>query len=102
MATTLVGTTAYALTHSITFMSDNLLNTLRDVIRENGLSPEKLMNDREILARGINTWLHSGHLTDVVVEFYKPGATTAEARWEFPVAYTGSGVDDDIWLDKGY
>lgn len=95
-------TTTYALTHSVTFMSDNLLNTLRDVIRENGISPDKLMNDRETLTRGITTWLHSGHLTDVVVEFYKPGASSAEARWDFPVGYTGSGVDDDMWIDKNY
>lgn len=104
MQATQVGTRAntYALTHSITFMSDNLLNTLREVIRENGLSPDKLMNDRETLARGITTWLQSGHLTDVVVEFYKPGGTTAEARWEFPVGYTASGIEDDMWLDKTY
>ncbi len=92
----------YALTHSITFMSDNLLNILREVIREMGLSPDKLMNDRETLARGIRTWLHSGHLTDVVVEFYRPGATIADTRWDFPVTYSGSGVDDDMWLDKNY
>ena len=104
MQATMVATraTTYALTHSITFMNDNLLNTLREVIREHGLSPDKLMNDRDTLARGITTWLRSGHLTDVVVEFYKPGGTTAEARWEFPVRYAGSGVDDDMWLDKNY
>jgi hypothetical protein len=36
------------------------------------------------------------------VEFFKPGASEASARWEFPVGYTGSGVDDDMWLDKSY
>ena len=38
-------TTVYARTHSVVFLSDNLRNTLREVIRENGLSPEKLMED---------------------------------------------------------
>ena len=95
-------TSTYALTHSITFMADNLLNLLRDLVRENGLSPAKLMGDRDDLARAIVSWLESGHLTKVVIEFYKPGALTADARWDFPVAYTGSGVEDDMWRDKNY
>lgn len=89
-------------THSIVFLSDNLRNTLREVIRENGLSPNKLMQDWETIERGIRTWLQTGHLNNIVIEFYKPGAWTASARWEFPIGYTGSGVDDDMWLDKAY
>lgn len=81
--------------HSIVFMSDNMRNTLREVIREYGISPDRLMQDW-------STWLRSGHLNNVVVEFFKPGASAASARWEFPVTYTGSGVDDDMWLDKNY
>jgi hypothetical protein len=95
-------TTTYAQTHSIIFLSDSLRNTLREVIRENGLSPEKLMQDWETIERGIRTWLRSGHLTNIVVEFFRPGATAATARWEFPIGYTGSGVDDDMWLDRNY
>lgn len=95
-------TTTYTQTHSIVFLSDNLRNTLREVIRENGLSPEKLMQDWEPIERGIRTWLRSGHLTNVVVEFFRPGATAVAARWEFPVGYFGSGIDDDMWLDKNY
>lgn len=93
---------SFTLTHSINFMSDNLRNTLRDVIRESGLSPEKLMQDWETVERGIRTWLNSGHLTNVIVEFFRPGASAVSARWEFPVGYAGSGIDDDMWLDKTY
>ena len=95
-------TTAYAQTHSVVFLSDNLRNTLREVIRENGLSPEKLMQDWATIERGIHTWLGSRHLTAIVIEFFRPGAGEAAARWEFPIGYTGSGVDDDMWLDKSY
>jgi hypothetical protein len=94
--------TTYARTHSVTFLSDNLLNTLRELIRENGLSPERLMQDRDVIANGLRTWLTSGHLTKVVIEFYRPGVTTADARWDVPVSYEGSGVEDDMWLDKNY
>jgi Bacterial HORMA domain 2 len=88
--------------HSIVFLSDNMRNTLREVIRENGISPEKLMQDWDTIERGIQTWLESRHLNNIVVEFFKPGASESSARWEFPISYTGSGVDDDMWLDKNY
>ena len=95
-------TQTFTQTHSIVFLSDNLRNTLREVIRENGLSPNKLVQDWETIERGIQIWLRSGHLNNIVVEFFRPGWAEASARWEFPVGYTGSGVDDDMWLDKAY
>lgn len=95
-------TRAFTQTHTIVFLSDNLRNTLREVIRENGISPNKLMQDWGTIERGIRTWLQSGHLMNVVVEFFRPGASTASARWEFPIGYDGSGVDEDMWLDKNY
>jgi hypothetical protein len=95
-------TKTYAYTHNITFLSDNLRNTLREVIRENGISPDKLMQDWTTIERGIRTWLQSGHLTNIIVEFFRPGATVASARWEFPIGYDGTGVHEDMWLDKSY
>ncbi len=95
-------TQTYARTHSIVFLSDNLRNSLREIIRENGLDPLRLMQDWQEIQNGVRTWLDSGHLKTVIVEFFKPGAGAASARWEFPVLYTGSGVEDDMWLDKSY
>lgn len=95
-------TRTFTQTHSIVFLSDNLRNTLREVIWENGISPSKLMQDWETIERGIQTWLGSGHLNNIVVEFFKPDALVSSARWEFPIGYAGSGVDDDMWLDKDY
>lgn len=93
---------AFTQAHSIVFLSDNLRNTLREVIRENGISPDKLVQDWGTIQKGIQTWLRSGHLNNIVVEFFKPGASASSARWEFPIGYAGSGVDDDMWLDKNY
>jgi hypothetical protein len=92
----------FSRTHSILFLSDSLHNSLREVIRESGLSPFKLTQDWEVIENGIRTWLESAHLTSIIVEFYRPGASTISARWDFPVTYSGSGVDDDMWLDKAY
>ena len=95
-------THSFSQAHSITFLSDNLRNTLREVIRENGLDPYKLTQDWETVERGIQAWLRSGDLLRIVVEFFRPGASFASARWEFPIDYTGSGADDDMWLDRAY
>ena len=92
----------YVKAHSIVFLRDGLRNTLREVIRENGLSPQKLMQDWETIERGLHTWLWSGDLISIVVEFYKPMTLYVSARWDFPIGYTGSGVVDDMWLDKAY
>lgn len=95
-------TTAYTRAHSLTFLSDNMRTALREIIRENGLDPDKLMNSWETIERGILAWTVSGHLNRVTVEFFQSGSTLLEARWDFPVRYTGSGIDDDMWLDKAY
>src|SRR5258708_39486444 len=95
-------TQTYARTHRIVFLSDNLRNSLREIIRENGLDPLRLMQDWQEIQNGVRTWLDSGHLKTVIVEFFKPGAGAASARWEFPVLYTGSGVEDDMSVDKTY
>ena len=95
-------TYVYAKSHSINFFSDSMRISLRELIRENGLDPDKLMQEWSTIQRGVRTWLDSGHLNKVVVEFYQPGSSTATARWDFPVVYSGSGVDDDMWLDKDY
>ena len=91
MATQAYAYTPFTQTHSIVFLSDNLRNTLREVIRENGISPDKLMQDWDTIERGIQTWLRSGHLNNIVVEFFKPGATASSARWEFPDRLCGIG-----------
>jgi hypothetical protein len=96
-------TYAYSYAYSVTFIADNMRNALRDVIRENGLDPMSLMVQwDQWISRGVRAWLESRHLTTVVIEFYRPGATEIMARWDFPIEYTGSGADDDMWLDKTY
>lgn len=78
-------------------------NALRDIIREQGLSPAPLMEHWESwVERGVRTWLASGHLTAVSIEFFEPGASAITTRWDFPIEYAGSGVDDDMWMDKSY
>jgi hypothetical protein len=95
-------TYAYGNTHALTFLSDSMRNALREVIRENGLDPDKLMGEWEWVERGIKAWVSSQDLEGIVIEFFPPYATTASARWDFPITYSGSGVEDEMWLDKNY
>ena len=92
----------YTQTHSIVFLADNLRNAIRDIIRENGLKPNSLMQDWADIERGVRTWLESGHLSAVTIEFFRPGSSQSSARWDFPIKYDGSGVPDDMWSDKDY
>jgi hypothetical protein len=96
-------TYAYAYSHNVTFIADNMRNALRDVVRENGLDPAELMRQWDSgIGRGVRAWIESRHLTNIVIEFHIPGEEVVEARWDFPIDYTGSGVDDDMWFDKSY
>ena len=56
--------------HSATYVADKMLLSLKEIIRESGLSPEKLATDWTVLQRGIATWLGSGHLQSVKLEVF--------------------------------
>lgn len=90
----------YTRTHSAAFVSDNMRNVVRDIIREGGLDPTKLMDEWQSVGLAIRTWLESGHLEKIIIEFYLAGSSNACARWDFPINYDGSGVDDDMWVSK--
>lgn len=98
-----VHTQTIARTNSIIFMGDSVRGALRDVIRELGLNPIHLMTEwQSWVGSAVKLWMESGHLTDVHVEFFKPGATAIVTRWDLSVAYMGLGSDGDMWIDKVY
>lgn len=93
---TLVVVNTYA--HSVTYVTDKLLHSLKEIIRASGLSPEKLTNEWIVLERGIKTWLNSEHLEQVHLEVYKPSTSSLIGRWDFEVSYGFSG-DGSFWVD---
>lgn len=99
-------TSTYALTftrtYTSTFVADNMRNVLRNIINYYNLDPENLLNDWELTSNAIRTWLQSGDLKKIIIEFFRTGQSTVEARWDFPISYDGSGVDDDMWVDKSH
>ncbi|MBN8529377.1 hypothetical protein [Brevundimonas vesicularis] len=97
-----VSTFTYTRTHTAAFVADHIRNQLNRIIQAAGLSPAQLVDDWTVVGPAVRTWLQSGHLKVVTIEFFKPGSSTLQLRWDFPVTYDGSGVDDDMWVDRDH
>jgi hypothetical protein len=97
---TAVSTQAYARSHTAVFVSDKLRNFLKLLVRYHNLDPQGVVDAwSDWVDRAARTWMESGHLTDIVIEFYQPGSDVAAARWDFPIRYDGNGVDE-MWVDR--
>jgi len=84
--------------HSVTYVTDKMLMSLKEIIRCSGLSPEKLAGEWKVLHRGISTWLSSQHLQTVVLEVYNPSTNKPIGRWDFDIQYGASG-DGGMWVN---
>lgn len=84
--------------YSATYVADNVLLSLKEIIRESGLNPEKLTNDWFVLQLGLSTWLRTGHLKRVVLEVYKPLTGALVGRWDFDISYGVVG-DGSMWIN---
>ena len=86
----------YSRTHSVTYVADNILKSLKDIIRESGLDPTEFVNDTEVNKRGIATWLESGYLETITLEIQAFFATLRDRiheDWPDP-AGLGSPVSE--------
>ncbi|MDS0133206.1 MULTISPECIES: hypothetical protein [unclassified Amycolatopsis] len=94
-----VNTAVYSTTHVATGM----LRGLRQIIRASGLPTTKIINQWEVLERGVATWLGSGHLRALVLEVYdpaKPKNSDLVGRFDFTIEYDYySDGDGELWLD---
>jgi len=89
-----------ARTHTSVFVSDKLRNFLKLLVRHYGLDPQGVLDAwSDWVDRATRTWLESGDLTTIIIEFYWPGLDVAIARWDFPIRYDGNGVDE-MWIDR--
>jgi hypothetical protein len=93
---------AYSRAHTAAFVSDKMRNLLKILIRYHGLDPTALVDAwTSWVDRAARIWLESGDLLKIIIEFYKPGASVALARWDFPVRYDGNGLDE-MWIDRSF
>ncbi len=89
----------YSRTQSVTYVADNILKSLKDIIRESGMDPSKFVNDTEVYMRGIKTWLASEHLECITLEIYNPSTDELIRRWDIEVRYDWSSGDATFWTD---
>lgn len=86
-------------THSVTYVADNILKSLKDIIRLVGLDPTEFVGDWELHMRGVQTWLNTGDLETVELEIYNPKTDALIFRWDIDIAYGWSGGDGSFWTD---
>lgn len=86
-------------THATTYVAENILRSLKNVLLYSGLDPEKLTDDWVVLHSGIRTWIDSGHLKRVVLEVFDPRSDALVGRWDVHISYEWSGGDGQFWTD---
>lgn len=89
----------YSYTHSVTYVADNILKSLKDIVRLSGLDPTKLTDDWESIMRALRAWLGSGHLRTVVLEVFDPATDELITRWDVDIVYSWASGDGSFWTD---
>lgn len=89
----------YSRTQSVTYVADNILKSLKDIIRLSGMDPTNFVNDTEINMRGIKAWLESEDLEKITLEIYDPATNDLILRWDIDVNYGWSSGDGNFWTD---
>ena len=95
----MVEVVTYSYTHSVTYVTDNMLRSMKGIIIASGLNPDKFMNLWGVVSRGVETWLRDGDLTMMTLEIYNPNDNRLIRRWDIDVCYSDSGGDGSFWFD---
>ena len=86
-------------TTSVTYVAENILKSLKDIVRLSGMDPSKLTGDWTTYSRGIRTWIDSGHLERVILEVFNPSTSSLVGRWDIDISYNWTGGDGSFWVD---
>src|SRR5262249_49843883 len=87
-------------THSVTYVADNILKSLKDIIVMSGLDPGALVGTWESKMRALKAWMTSQHLSEVVLEIYNPATNALIRRFDIDITYNWSaGGDGGFWTD---
>ena len=87
-------------THSVTYVADNILKSLKDIIRLCGLDPSNLVSGWASNMLALTTWLTSGHLQQVVLEIYDPRTNGLITRIDLDIKYSPYSGDGSFWVDS--
>lgn len=91
-------TVTFTYTHTVTYVTDRLLQSLLKIIRWSGLNPVKLTSDWRDLSNAIKTWIVSGHFEAAVLEVFDPrNPNGLIGRWDLNLAYDFD--ETEMWAD---
>jgi hypothetical protein len=85
--------------HSVTYVTDNILMTLQDVVRLSGLSPSKISDQWSSIHEAMKAWITSEHLIRTVLEVYLPSTNELIGRWDIEIGYGWNSNDGNFWVD---
>jgi|SRR6185295_13418234 len=85
-------------TQSVTYVTEKLLTSIKNIIRLSGLDPSKFIDDWAVLERGLKKWLETEDLKEVHLEVYDPGTDDLVGRWDFEIHFSFQG-DGSFWQD---
>ena len=89
----------YSSTQSVTYVADNILKSLKDIIRLSGMNPANLMDTAESKMRALKTWLDTGDLERITLEIYDPRTDKLVRKWDIEVTYGWSAGDGSFYTD---
>jgi len=86
-------------THSIVYVADNILKSIKDIIKLSGLNPSDLVDSWASKLLALTTWLGTGDLERVVLEIFDPKTDALVLRWDIDIVYNWDGGDGSFWTD---
>ena len=89
----------YSRTQSVTYVADNILKSIKDIIRKSGMDPASFINNTNVHMRGLRAWLESEHLKSITLEIYNPTTSKLITRWDIDICYDWSSGEATFWTD---
>lgn len=86
-------------TYSVTYLADNILRSVQDVVRLSGLDLDKIANQWPSIQKALTIWMESKHLQRVILEVYDPNTQDLVVRWDLEIEYGWSESNGRFWVD---
>jgi len=84
--------------HSVTYVTEKLLSSIKKIIVDIGLDPSKFASNWQTHELGIKSWLESKHLREAVLEITNSTGSLV-TRCDFTIDYRYGTGDGSMWVD---
>lgn len=91
-------TTTYSRVQTINFLTNEIWNKLKVIVRECELDSASFCEDEKLFTTGFRAWLTSGHLKCVYIEIFDKATDKLIKRWDIVVTQDSSG-NTQLWAD---